>query len=73
MIVVFVAEAGPASRGHQEDNRIQIGADHWNETWMVNTKYLPDLLSSPGPKPLILKPFSSKTKTKGPWADTKML
>ena len=28
VIVVFVAEAGPASRGHQEDNRIQIGADH---------------------------------------------
>ena len=27
VIVVFVAEAGPASRG-QEDNRIQIGTDH---------------------------------------------
>ena len=28
VIVVFVAEAGAASRGQQEDNRIQIGADH---------------------------------------------
>ena len=30
------------------------------------------LLASPGPKPLSLKPKNPKTKTKGPWADTKI-
>ena len=34
---------------------------------------LPDIIVKPWPQTLSPKPFCPKTKTKGPWADTKLL
>ena len=53
------------------DSLLSVGSQHMLWNWIDFLKVA--LIVKPWPQTLSTKPFSPKSKTKGPWADTKLL